>query len=207
MLGLLQLEWKHYRTEKRFRFLHIAYLIVILFLTKAIEKAPYIILGIVFFKNVVLIQTSLHIDENNNWNVYRQSFPIKNEEIILSKYIVVFFKLFLDLIVCLALTFIILNSAVNYLLYFTWFFIYLILFTFMISVFMPVFYKMGFIKSSNINILIILGLSLLVYMYIDRFGFEIDFKSVLYLVLTLISLISLVLSYRLSLKIYKERDL
>lgn len=207
MLGLLRLEFEQYKREKRYSFIYIAYLIGMLVLTRTIKDLPYILLGIVFLKNIVMIQTSLQRDESNNWEVYRLSFPIRKKEVIWSKYIVLYLKLLLDIILYTGLASIILNNKLDYILFFKWVFLYSVMANCIISIFIPVFYKLGFIKSNNINVILILALSFLVYRYMNIFGFNLDFNIAVYLSLGLLSIISLVLSFKLSLSIYKKRDL
>ena len=80
---------------------------LVLFISTGAE--PSAVSGMIMMVLIIMVTSSFTYDDSNNWNIYALTMPVNREDIVFSKYILVFSSFLAGIILSLAVT-IIVNS-------------------------------------------------------------------------------------------------
>ncbi|MCG0275361.1 MAG: ABC-2 transporter permease [Thermosediminibacteraceae bacterium] len=158
----------------------------------------------------VMLQSACYHDDKNNANVLLNVLPIKRSTVVFCRYISVFVFALISISYYAVLTGIMKILSIPLKLYsITIEGVLFALFTliFINSIYLPLFFKMGYLKSRIINLILFFGVGMLGSINEKYRGFLGSYdKMTIMVILAIFAVIIYGISYILSVKIYKNRE-
>lgn len=207
MLGLIIKDILNLR-----KILKTSLLILAFFSLLAYESGnPSYLMGMFVLILTMQFISSISYDEVAKWNVYALTMPISRVKLILSKYILSVSLSIIALIMSTTISYFLIlpKTSMSQLEFFLVSYIIFAISILLLSVLIPLIYKFG-VERSRLLLFVVLGIPTLLIIYLNKKGIKLpdmDELVSLFKISPIILILSLIVSFYISYRIYKKIDI